>query len=52
MARNPNDDLADHNSSSTKPSSEEIIRQLEQFPVEALEAALLVLQLLEAKAKQ
>jgi len=34
-----------------KPDSEEIIRQLEQFPVEVLEAALLVLQMRQAKPK-
>jgi hypothetical protein len=35
-----------------KRDSEEIIRQLEQFPVEVLEAALLVLQMREAKPRE
>ncbi len=35
----------------TQPSSEEIIRKLEQFPVEVLEAALFVLQMRQTKPK-
>jgi hypothetical protein len=39
-------------SAQVRPGSEEIIRQLEAFPVEVLEAALLVLQMREIKTKQ
>ena len=38
-------------SSKSEPVREEIVRQLEQFPVEVLEAALLVLQAREPKAE-
>ena len=38
--------------SQTRPGSEEIIRQLEEFPVEVLEAALLVLQMRQTKPRQ
>jgi hypothetical protein len=37
-------------SSKSEPVREEIVRQLEQFPVEVLEAALLILQAREATA--
>ena len=39
-------------SSQVRPDSEEIVRQLEEFPVEVLEAALLVLQMRQPKPKQ
>jgi hypothetical protein len=38
-------------SSKSEPVREEIVRQLEQFPVEVLEAALLVLQAREPNAE-
>jgi len=37
-------------SSKSEPVREEIVRQLEQFPVEVLEAALLILQAREPKS--
>lgn len=37
-------------SSKSEPVREEIVRQLEQFPVEVLEAALVVLQARESKS--
>jgi hypothetical protein len=43
MTDNPINEPTEQASSKAKPGSEEIIRQLEQFPVEVLEAALLVL---------
>ena len=39
-------------SSQVRPGSEDIVRQLEEFPVEVLEAALLVLQMRQHKPKQ
>lgn len=38
------------NASKSEPVREDIVQQLEQFPVEVLEAALLILQAREAKA--
>ena len=37
-------------SSKSEPVREDIVRQLEQFPVEVLEAALLILQAREPKS--
>jgi hypothetical protein len=43
MTSNPNRNATTPASTPIAPDSEEIIRQLERFPVEALEAALIVL---------
>ena len=51
MTDNPISEPTEQWSSQAKPSSEEIIRQLEQFPVEVLEASLLVLQMRQARMK-
>ena len=52
MTSNQKNDSATPASSQVRPGSEEIIRQLEEFPVEVLEAALLVLQMRQTKPKQ
>ena len=52
MRGNPNTDPTEHASSQPKVSSEEIARQLEQFSVDVLEAALLVLQMRQARPKK
>ena len=52
MTSNQNNDSAALAPSQVRPGSEEIIRQLEEFPVEVLEAALLVLQMRQTKPKQ
>jgi hypothetical protein len=52
MTSNQENDPATLAPSQDGPSSEELIRQLEQFPVEVLEAALLVLQMRQTKPTQ
>ena len=52
MTSNQKNDSTTPASSQIRPGSEEIIRQLEEFPVEVLEAALLVLQMRQPKPKQ
>ena len=52
MTSNQNNDSTTLTSSQVRPSPEEIIRQLEEFPVEVLEAALLVLQMRQPRPKQ
>ena len=52
MTSSQKNDPAMPPSSPARASSEDIVRQLEQFPVEVLEAALLVLQMRQAKPKQ
>ncbi len=49
MTGDPKGISSTQKSSPAGSSSEEIIRQLEQFPVEVLEAALLVLQMRQAE---
>jgi len=52
MTSNQKNDSTTLTSSQVRPGSEEIIRQLEEFPVEVLEAALLVLQMRQIKPRQ
>jgi len=52
MTSNQKNDSTTLTSSQVRPSSEEIIRHLEEFPVEVLEAALLVLQMRQPKPRQ
>ena len=52
MTNNQNHNLPAPGSSQAKPGSEEMVKQLEQFPIEVLEAALLVLQMRQTKPKQ
>jgi hypothetical protein len=52
MTSNQKNDSTTPPSAEVRPSSEEIIRQLEEFPVEVLEAALLVLQMRQTKPRQ
>ena len=52
MTSNQKNNSATPVSSQTRPGSEAIVRQLEEFPVEVLEAALLVLQMRQTKPKQ
>ena len=49
MTSNENVDSIQPMSAPTRLRSEEIIRQLQQFPVEVLEAALLAQQLCQAR---
>ena len=49
MTTNQQNDPAGASARHPKLSSEEIIRRLEEFPVEVLQAALLVLQMREQK---
>jgi hypothetical protein len=51
MTASANDPPDPGKPSNARPNSEEIIRRLEQFPVEVLEAALLVLQMRQAKPR-
>jgi hypothetical protein len=52
MTSNQKNDPATPPAAPARPSSEEMIRWLEEFPVEVLEAALLVLQMRQPKPKQ
>jgi hypothetical protein len=52
MTSNQKNDSTTLLSSQVRSSSDEIIRRLEEFPVEVLEAALLVLQMRQPRPKQ
>jgi hypothetical protein len=52
MTSNQKNDSTTPPSAEVRPGSEDIVRQLEEFPVEVLEAALLVLQMRQPKPKR